>query len=158
TADRIGRRRTFQIGLALFTVGSLLCSIAPGVGWLVVAGAVLLLTRSSTVLAAALVVVVALAVALWIRRVPTERRTPRYLVVLVGAVVVAVVELDLDALVAAAPELVSVAPIVSYPAARQDLSLVVGSDVPAGEVLDAVRTGAGDLLEYSRLLDDYPGT
>ncbi|WP_308159184.1 DHA2 family efflux MFS transporter permease subunit [Curtobacterium sp. ISL-83] len=36
TADRIGRRTTFQIGLALFTVGSLLCSIAPSVGWLVV--------------------------------------------------------------------------------------------------------------------------
>jgi EmrB/QacA subfamily drug resistance transporter len=36
TADRIGRRTTFQIGLALFTVGSLLCSIAPGIGWLVV--------------------------------------------------------------------------------------------------------------------------
>ncbi len=36
TADRIGRRTTFQIGLALFTVGSLLCSLAPGVGWLVV--------------------------------------------------------------------------------------------------------------------------
>ncbi len=36
TADRIGRRRTFQIGLALFSVGSLLCSIAPTVGWLVV--------------------------------------------------------------------------------------------------------------------------
>jgi EmrB/QacA subfamily drug resistance transporter len=36
TADRIGRRTTFQIGLALFTVGSLLCSIAPGVGWLIV--------------------------------------------------------------------------------------------------------------------------
>jgi len=36
TADRIGRRTTFQIGLALFTVGSLLCSVAPGVGWLVV--------------------------------------------------------------------------------------------------------------------------
>ena len=72
--------------------------------------------------------------------------------------VVAVVELDLDALVAAAPELVSVAPIVSYPAATQDLSLVVGSDVPAGEVLDAVRTGAGDLLEYARLVDDYRGT
>jgi EmrB/QacA subfamily drug resistance transporter len=36
TADRIGRRRTFQVGLALFSVGSLLCSIAPNVGLLVV--------------------------------------------------------------------------------------------------------------------------
>ncbi|MGU3410168.1 DHA2 family efflux MFS transporter permease subunit [Microbacterium sp. M1A1_1b] len=36
TADRIGRRRTFQIGLTLFSIGSLLCSVAPSVGWLVV--------------------------------------------------------------------------------------------------------------------------
>src|SRR5450755_2601039 len=35
TADRIGRRRTFQTGLVLFSLGSLLCSLAPGLGWLV---------------------------------------------------------------------------------------------------------------------------
>jgi EmrB/QacA subfamily drug resistance transporter len=35
TADRVGRRRTFQTGLALFSVGSLLCSIAPSLGWLI---------------------------------------------------------------------------------------------------------------------------
>ena len=37
TADRLGRRRTFQVGLVTFTVGSLLCSLAPGLGWLVAA-------------------------------------------------------------------------------------------------------------------------
>ncbi|MEZ0094146.1 MFS transporter [Streptacidiphilus sp. EB129] len=37
TGDRIGRRRTFQFGLLLFTLGSLLCSLAPGLGWLIAA-------------------------------------------------------------------------------------------------------------------------
>jgi EmrB/QacA subfamily drug resistance transporter len=37
TADRVGRRRTFQTGLVLFVVGSTLCSLAPGLGWLVAA-------------------------------------------------------------------------------------------------------------------------
>jgi EmrB/QacA subfamily drug resistance transporter len=35
TADRVGRRRVFQIGLLLFSLGSLLCSAAPSLGWLI---------------------------------------------------------------------------------------------------------------------------
>ncbi|GAA3087255.1 MFS transporter [Pseudonocardia yunnanensis] len=36
TGDRIGRKRVFQTGLVLFSLGSLLCSIAPGIGLLIV--------------------------------------------------------------------------------------------------------------------------
>src|ERR1700761_3777963 len=35
-ADRLGRKRTFTLGLGLFVVGSGLCAIAPSLGWLVV--------------------------------------------------------------------------------------------------------------------------
>jgi EmrB/QacA subfamily drug resistance transporter len=40
TADRIGRKRVFLCGLAVFGFGSLLCSLAPGIGWLIAARAV----------------------------------------------------------------------------------------------------------------------
>ena len=33
--DRVGRRAVFQVGLCLFTLGSLACSLAPSLGWLI---------------------------------------------------------------------------------------------------------------------------
>ena len=37
TADRLGRRRVFQIGLTVFSLGSLLCGLAPSLGLLIAA-------------------------------------------------------------------------------------------------------------------------
>ena len=44
-----------------------------------------------------------------------------------------------------------------YPAATQDVSVVVGDDVVAGDVAAALVEGAGELLESLRLVDDYRG-
>jgi phenylalanyl-tRNA synthetase beta chain len=50
------------------------------------------------------------------------------------------------------------APRVSpFPAVFQDVSLVVDDDVAAQSVVDAVRAGAGELLEDVRLFDVYTG-
>jgi phenylalanyl-tRNA synthetase beta chain len=71
--------------------------------------------------------------------------------------VVAVAELDLSALIELGRTEVAPRPIVSMPAATQDLSLVVAEGIPAGEVLAAVIEGAGALLEDAALTDDYRG-
>ncbi|MBB5976883.1 MFS transporter [Kribbella solani] len=39
TADRYGRKRMFRLGLIVFGLGSLCCSLAPGIGWLIAARA-----------------------------------------------------------------------------------------------------------------------
>ena len=70
--------------------------------------------------------------------------------------VVAVLELDLDALIAATG-VVETAPIPAYPAATQDVSLVVPVETVVGELLAAFTAGAGELLEHARLVDDYRG-
>ncbi|CAB4602992.1 MAG: phenylalanine--tRNA ligase subunit beta [Actinobacteria bacterium] len=70
---------------------------------------------------------------------------------------VAILEINLDVLYASAPDVRQAAPIFGYPAATQDLSLLVGIDVPAGDVLRVIEEGSGALLEQVRLLEDYRG-
>lgn len=73
-----------------------------------------------------------------------------------GRVIVA--ELDLDLVLSLATAKPVPASLSGFPAATQDVSLVVGADVPAAEVRDALVEGAGALLESLRLVDDYRGT
>ncbi|GAA0927123.1 hypothetical protein GCM10009554_07840 [Kribbella koreensis] len=67
------------------------------------------------------------------------------------------VELDLDALMAAAPASVTAHPFSSYPVAKEDVALIVGAEVAAADVEAALVEGAGELLESIRLFDLYTG-
>jgi phenylalanyl-tRNA synthetase beta chain len=64
-------------------------------------------------------------------------------------------ELDLDALAAAAPEVVAFEEVSPYPEVRQDLAFVVDEEVPAAEVLAAIREAAGELLREVEVFDEY---
>lgn len=68
-----------------------------------------------------------------------------------------VAELDLDLVLSLAGDRVVAASLSTFPAATQDVSLVVPADVPAAAVRAAFVEGAGELLESVRLVDDYRG-
>lgn len=66
-------------------------------------------------------------------------------------------EIDLDLLEQLRRASLAPGEIAAVPAATQDLSLTVASEIPAGDVLTVVREGAGALLESITLVDDYRG-
>lgn len=66
-------------------------------------------------------------------------------------------ELDLGALMAAAPAVRSAPRVGTQPVAKEDLALVVSDAVTAADVEEALRAGAGELLESVRLFDVYRG-
>jgi phenylalanyl-tRNA synthetase beta chain len=66
-------------------------------------------------------------------------------------------ELDLDLLADSAPEVAGFDPVSPYPELRQDLAFVVDENVPAAELLDAIREAAGELLRELEVFDEYRG-
>jgi len=67
----------------------------------------------------------------------------------------AAVEIDLDALMAAVPEVVPGPAFSTMPVAKEDVALLVDADVTVAAVEAALREGAGELLETIRLFDVY---
>jgi len=71
---------------------------------------------------------------------------------------VAAFEIDGSAVMhALGSSVTEVPPLSPYPAATQDLSLVVDAAVPASDVRNAIAEGAGELLEDIQLTDEYRG-
>jgi phenylalanyl-tRNA synthetase beta chain len=66
-------------------------------------------------------------------------------------------ELDLDALVDAAPEVVRAEDVSPYPELRQDLAFVVDDEVPAAALAAAIRAAAGPELREVSVFDEYRG-
>ncbi len=66
-------------------------------------------------------------------------------------------ELDLGLLFAASSGPVKYRDVISFPAVRQDLAVVVGEEVDAGQIVDAARQAAGDDLREIRVFDVYRG-
>ncbi|KQV76661.1 phenylalanine--tRNA ligase subunit beta [Aeromicrobium sp. Root344] len=65
-------------------------------------------------------------------------------------------EIDLDALIAASPEIGPRPDFSSFPVAKEDLALIVDDEVPAAS-LQRVLAASSDLIESVRLFDVYSG-
>ncbi|MET0819237.1 MAG: phenylalanine--tRNA ligase subunit beta, partial [Solirubrobacteraceae bacterium] len=69
----------------------------------------------------------------------------------------AVFALDLGKVAARAPEVSAYADLISFPALRQDIAVVVADDVPAARVVEVVRDAGGTLLAGVEVFDVFPG-
>ena len=69
----------------------------------------------------------------------------------------ALLELDLEKLLERPGEPSRYREVSSYPAVRRDLSVLLASAQPAGEVLDAIRKTAGNMLVSAAIFDRYEG-
>jgi phenylalanyl-tRNA synthetase beta chain len=68
-----------------------------------------------------------------------------------------VFELDVVRLMAPLPERILYDDVITYPAARQDIAILVPEDVEAGAILAAAHDAGGDELREARVFDVYRG-
>ncbi|MBW3609026.1 MAG: phenylalanine--tRNA ligase subunit beta [Actinobacteria bacterium] len=66
-------------------------------------------------------------------------------------------EIDLDAVIAHAAPVAQYEDLTSFPELREDIAIIVGQDVPAATVLEAVRVAGGKLLARAEIFDVYRG-
>ncbi|MGL5824205.1 MAG: phenylalanine--tRNA ligase subunit beta [Nocardioides sp.] len=69
----------------------------------------------------------------------------------------AAAEVNLDALLAQAIDVVAAPSFSAFPIAKEDVALIVEDSVSAAEVERALRDGAGEMLESIRLFDVFTG-
>ena len=68
-----------------------------------------------------------------------------------------VFELDVEALMEPLPERILYEDVITYPANRQDIAVVVAEDVEAGAIVAAAREAGGPELREARVFDVYRG-
>lgn len=66
-------------------------------------------------------------------------------------------EIDIDTLIETRPHTVPITTLSPYPAATQDLTLLVNVETPVSEIIDELADAAGSILENIRLIADYRG-
>lgn len=67
-------------------------------------------------------------------------------------------EVDADVLLTALSDSpMPVTPVSAFPAAKEDIALVVDADLPSSQVESVIREAAGEILEDVRLFDVYTG-
>lgn len=66
-------------------------------------------------------------------------------------------EIDILKVVQLSSGMGEVVALPKYPAVTRDLALVMREDIPAGDVLEAIRTAAGKLIEKVEIFDIYVG-
>jgi phenylalanyl-tRNA synthetase beta chain len=66
-------------------------------------------------------------------------------------------EVDLGAVLDAAPEGLDFEDVTSFPAVRQDVAVDLPADVPAEQVIEIVRSSGGALLRRAEVFDVYEG-